>query len=579
MTHANTGTNSNAVNAPGSLMPSAIPENISHAMNHHQTHAPASASTIEMEQHRGAQHNNMMVNRNMNMPHQQFHQNVPMNNHMQMHHHHHHQQQQQQMQQANMQMHMQMNMMHQQMAMMQAAQQQHMEQQQQRQKHEQIQLHQLHQDASQIDNHIEDTKQAATVDHVQAEEEGVHVDEWHSDLEQEFQNYLNSYKNEIDVASTAGGELDIHDEIGYDEDGNAQGASIERLAAAWEEAERQFTQDDYANLAQGYDYYDERVGSDLELERQPQHQHYEFGQESKEYGRVQQGENNQDEYIDLMSEGMKHFKEGDTSEAILCFESELRNVDGNNADAWLMLGKCHAENDQDRQAITCLENAVERDPYSTEALLALGVSYVNELDHPRAFKYLHNWVTHNPNYAGLEMKTDAGHEGDEGALFQLKSLLNQAKQYDAMNGNVENSVDVLEALGVVCNVTREFDEAAECFRAATGLRPDDYQLFNKLGATLANSNRSEEAQDAYQAALAIKPKYARAWLNMAISHSNLQNHHEAARCYLQALSLNPSAAHVWSYLRIALTCDEKWDLLPLASSQDLNAFQEHFDFV
>ncbi len=66
---------------------------------------------------------------------------------------------------------------------------------------------------------------------------------------------------------------------------------------------------------------------------------------------------------------------------------------------------------------------------------------------------------------------------------------------------------------------------------------------------------------------------------MAIAHSNLQNHDEAARCYLQTLSLNPGAVHIWSYLRISLTCSEKWDLLPLAASQDIAAFKQHFDFV
>jgi peroxin-5 len=131
----------------------------------------------------------------------------------------------------------------------------------------------------------------------------------------------------------------------------------------------------------------------------------------------------------------------------------------------------------------------------------------------------------------------------------------------------------------VYNVSRDYDAAADAFRRAIDVRPADYQLRNKLGATLANGNRSDEALPSYREALSLKPKYARGWLNMAISHSNLHNYFEAARCYLQTLSLNPDAKHVWSYLRIALTCDEKWDLLPLAASQNLNAFREHFDFV
>jgi peroxin-5 len=66
---------------------------------------------------------------------------------------------------------------------------------------------------------------------------------------------------------------------------------------------------------------------------------------------------------------------------------------------------------------------------------------------------------------------------------------------------------------------------------------------------------------------------------MAIAHSNLRNYDEAARCYLQTLSLNPDAIHIWSYLRISLTCGENWDLLPLAASQNIDAFKEHYDFV
>ena len=161
-------------------------------------------------------------------------------------------------------------------------------------------------------------------------------------------------------------------------------------------------------------------------------------------------------------------------------------------------------------------------------------------------------------------------------MRDVERLLLRALEYDRTD---DAAADVYEALGVVYNVSRDYDAAVDAFRRAIDVRPRDYQLRNKLGATLANGNRSDEALPLYKVALSLKPKYARGWLNMAISHSNLHNYSEAARCYLQTLSLNPEARHVWSYLRIALTCDEKWDLLPLAASQNLSAFKEHFDFV
>lgn len=450
------------------------------------------------------------------------------------------------------------------------------------------------------------------------------LNDWHANLQDDFQSLLNNnnndnyYKNNVvqdDAKSTM--EEHVNDNIKNEEDlgheGYVEGVTMERLAAAWEEAEREFSTEDYANLGSAYyndDYYDD-YANDVEQVSfsSAHHMHYEFSPESERYGFSQNDVSQQHHdsqhaakqqlIQDLMEEGMKYFHEGNLSEAILCFESELRNVNGDNADAWLMLGKCHAENDEDRKAITCLENAVERDPYSSDALLALGVSYVNELDHDRALKYLNHWVTHNPTYAGYvtppptntnqdeqEQQQNTNTTNNNNALLQLKSLLNQAKAYDMSmhGGNMEEgsaapAADVLETLGVLCNVSREYTEAVECFQSALQVRPNDHQLWNKLGATLANSGRSEEAQEAYQKALAIKPRYARSWLNMAIAHSNLQNHDEASRCYLQALSLNPGAVHIWSYLRISLTCTERWDLLPLAASQDLDAFREYFDFV
>ena len=97
------------------------------------------------------------------------------------------------------------------------------------------------------------------------------------------------------------------------------------------------------------------------------------------------------------------------------------------------------------------------DPYSTEALLNLGVSYVNELNYEQSLKHLNNWVTHNPN---LEISLDIGSDNDNvNALDKVKVLLNHAKEYSQANRNVECTVDVLEALGVVYNVSREYDDA------------------------------------------------------------------------------------------------------------------------
>ena len=396
-----------------------------------------------------------------------------------------------------------------------------------------------------------------------------------ADVAEEASAALDEYTEEgnvqgasIDELAAAWAEVEAQDALDPLTEGNVQGASIESLAAAWAEAQDQYYQSEEFTA----DPSDMFSGEDADNYAPT----YKFSNE------VIDGKTEIPPDTNFMELGLQNFKDGNISEAIKNFELELQVNDPDNATAWRMLGRCHAENDQDREAIVCLETAVERDPFSPESQLALGVSYVNELNHVKALAALKSWITMNPKYAGMDVDIagedvygDGSNGGGNDSEFQeLQNLLLKALEFDD-----SDAADVWEALGVAANVSRDFETAIEAFQKAIDARPDDYQLWNKLGATLANGNQSDKALPAYHKALQLKPKYARAWLNLAISHSNLQDFDEAARCYLQTLSLNPAAVHCWSYLRVALSCSERWDLIPSAASQNLDAFKEHFDFV
>lgn len=389
-------------------------------------------------------------------------------------------------------------------------------------------------------------------------------------LSEETNEVLNQYLKD-DLGNWHDGLEDEVQQLNYDDDMTKQadlpdGQTLEDLATAWADAEAEYNRlaeedPEFANLFQG-----------TEAWQDPSLRAYEF---------VNKEEDVPNDGTNWMEEGAKHFRQGNLKDAIRAYEMELQQNNPDNATAWRMLGRCHAENDMDPEAIKCLEAAVDRDPFSPESLLALGVSYVNELNHEKSLENMKAWFTHNPKYAGMNLPEDIYGAGDgtagvsgESAFEEVKSMLLSALAFDSTD-----AADVHEALGVIYNVIKDYDAAAESFRQALVTRPDDYQLWNKLGATLANGSQSDQALPAYHKALQLKPKYARAWLNMAISHSNLQDHNEAVRCYLQTLSLNPGATHCWTYLRMALSCAERWDLLPLVFAQDLGAFKEHFDFI
>lgn len=78
---------------------------------------------------------------------------------------------------------------------------------------------------------------------------------------------------------------------------------------------------------------------------------------------------------------------------------------------------------------------------------------------------------------------------------QIAKLFNEASQM------YPEDADVHIVLGVLYNLTRDFDRAITSFQTALQLKPNDYSLWNKLGATQANSVQSADAISAYQQVL------------------------------------------------------------------------------
>ncbi|CEP17490.1 hypothetical protein [Parasitella parasitica] len=226
------------------------------------------------------------------------------------------------------------------------------------------------------------------------------------------------------------------------------------------------------------------------------------------------------------------------ADAIMALEAKTQ-LDRGDAKTWEQLGLKQQENERDAAAITALEMAVKIDANCLDAWLALAVSYTNEHCRMDTYNCLEQWIANSPKYKHiLQGKLGQNYTDQTKRHNYIAQLFLEAAR---VAPGEEMDADVQVGLGVLFNMSEEYDKAVDCFRAALISRPQDYQLWNKVGATLANSRDNMGAMDMYFNALQINPSFVRARYNLGISYMNMGQHQEAAEHLLTALDFQRGA--------------------------------------
>lgn len=302
-----------------------------------------------------------------------------------------------------------------------------------------------------------------------------------------------------------------------------------------------------------------------------------FTNTNKETGYIFQEKNPYEQKLDPFEEGLKLMKDGNLTEAVKAFEAACK-YDSTRAIAWRFLGKCSADNENEQNAIAAFHNCLEHDPYDLESLLQLGVSYTNDLKQQEALTFLRRWIENHPDYSQSVKKIvpkknmDKFYIGSKENQETVIEMFHQASQLQPSDHQVHT------VLGVLYNLTCEYDKAIYHFKHAIMKEPKDPSLWNKLGATQANGEYSEASIESYTQALKLKPNYTRALSNLGIGFSNLSKYREAIQTYLACLTFNPNADNVWDHLSIALHQYGKRDLVPLVDQKNVRLFRPYFDF-
>lgn len=208
---------------------------------------------------------------------------------------------------------------------------------------------------------------------------------------------------------------------------------------------------------------------------------------------------------DAFEKGKYFLSQGDIPSAVLCFESAVKQ-NPNNAEIWELLGTSQAgnvqvtifvgreiyslsgvtENEMDPKAIAALKRALALNPNNPKVMMSLAVSYTNESLQNQALNMLVNWLKCNENYQNLvppsmlppavedEILTSSIIKGPN--LKEVQQLFLRAVQQK----HPQIDPDIQEALGVLFNLSSEYDKAVDCFQAALQVRPDA-KTWNRLG--------------------------------------------------------------------------------------------------
>ncbi|WRT69960.1 uncharacterized protein IL334_006951 [Kwoniella shivajii] len=278
--------------------------------------------------------------------------------------------------------------------------------------------------------------------------------------------------------------------------------------------------------------------------------------------------------------------ESPTLKGVLELEASVQQTPSSH-EAWYNLGLKQQENEREESAILALSKTIQLEPDYRPAYLALAVSYTNESEGEAACTMLEKWITLGEGQT-TTVNGDAGkvwgRGGREGLIERLIDM--------ARTNPHEVDAEVQVALGVLFNATEEYQKAEDCFLSALSVKPDDWLLYNRLGATLANSGRSNEAIQYYHKALELHPSFVRALFNLGISYINLGQYNLAAQSALDALRLQHSDASeaysfghegsgikgskgvtseaLWTALRTACIHMNRHELVNLVGRRDLS---------
>ncbi|MGH8596325.1 MAG: tetratricopeptide repeat protein, partial [Gammaproteobacteria bacterium] len=225
-------------------------------------------------------------------------------------------------------------------------------------------------------------------------------------------------------------------------------------------------------------------------------------------------------------------------------------------------------------AASVYRSVLARAPAHVDALHLLGVALRDCGDYPEALQTLERVVRLAPTFAEAHgnlgmVLAEMGRPLDAAAAYRCALALKPALAepwYNLGNlarerGDLSEAARCFEAALArrpTAEVWQKFadlsvrmqrlPEAAEAYRAARDLAPEDPEIWNRYGAVLQSLRRFEEAVVCHHRAIQLRPDFAEAHNNLGNALKDFRRPAEAVICYRRALDLDPKLVAAWNNL-------------------------------
>jgi tetratricopeptide (TPR) repeat protein len=249
----------------------------------------------------------------------------------------------------------------------------------------------------------------------------------------------------------------------------------------------------------------------------------------------------------LCNLGSLYFQTGRYAEAEDALRRALR-ADGDYARAWDNLASAlGAQNKLDASLDAC-RHAIELRPDYPEAYFKMGVIYLGRncpAEAAEAFRH----ATSLPHLAPFAYSFLATIHARLEQTTAATVAIRQAVQLDP---KCELLWMAWNELGKAHYTMRAYRSAADAFREATLIKPDESETWFNLGLAQHLDADREHARDCYRRTVTLDPSFHLAWHNLGIVCSEMNFHEEATSAFESELELRPENARAWYDLGVSL---------------------------